>query len=156
VARSQQHGEVRTFKVDRISAVSIETLKFQMPADFNLQTYLQDALGVFHSDGPAQRVVIRFAPEVARYVEEHHWHTSQRLMRQSDGSLLAELELAALEEVKSWVLSFGSKAVVEEPEELRAAVLREAETLWNHYTSDSALNASRNTARARAPTRREG
>lgn len=123
VAQSQQHSEIRTFKVDRISQVNLEALKFQRPADFSLRVYLQHSLGVYHEDGPPRRVVIRFAPEVAQYVEEHRWHPSQKLKRETDGRLRVEFELSALNEVRSWVLSFGSRAFVEEPAELREAIL---------------------------------
>ncbi|MCA9054407.1 MAG: transcriptional regulator, partial [Planctomycetaceae bacterium] len=136
VAKSRQHqDEVRTFKVDRLTDVALEQLRFQKPDDFNLRDYLACSLGIFHTDGPPQRVVIRFAPEVARYVEEHHWHDSQQLTRLKDSSLRVEFELSALEEVKSWVLSFGKKAVVEEPEDLRGMIAREIESLAKRYES---------------------
>lgn len=133
VAHSQQHAEIRTFKVDRISDVSLETLKFQKPTDFNLQDYLRHSLGVFHSDGPPQRVVIRFAPEVAQYVQEHRWQEIQTISRDRDGSVILELQLSRLEEVKAWVLSFGAKAVVEEPEELKAMLAEEIVQLSAAY-----------------------
>ncbi|MCA8995630.1 MAG: WYL domain-containing protein [Planctomycetaceae bacterium] len=41
------------------------------------------------------------------------------MTKQKDGTLLAQFALADLTEVKSWILSFGAKAMVEEPEELR-------------------------------------
>ncbi|MFV0444423.1 MAG: helix-turn-helix transcriptional regulator, partial [Planctomycetaceae bacterium] len=113
--------------------VALEQLQFQKPDDFNLQDYLSSSLGIFHSDGPLQRVVIRFASEVAQYVEEHHWHASQQLTRLKDGSLRAKFELSALEEIKSWVLSFGAKAVVEEPERLKEQICNEMESLLVTY-----------------------
>lgn len=134
VASSRQHhDEIRTFKVDRLTDVALEQLQFQKPDDFNLQDYLSSSLGIFHSDGPLQRVVIRFASEVAQYVEEHHWHASQQLTRLKDGSLRAKFELSALEEIKSWVLSFGAKAVVEEPERLKEQICNEMESLLVTY-----------------------
>ena len=136
VAESEQHDEIRTFKLDRISDVALETLRFQKPKDFRLQDYLQHSLGIFHGDGRPQRVMIRFAPEVAGYVAEHRWHSSQKLTRQTDGSLLAEFELASLEEVKSWVLSFGAKAVVEEPAELREAITTELTQALEKYEQE--------------------
>ncbi|MGD9854551.1 MAG: helix-turn-helix transcriptional regulator [Planctomycetaceae bacterium] len=136
IAWSCQHDEVRTFKVDRLTDVALETLKFDKPPDFDPQIYLQHTLGVFHDDGPPQRVVIRFAPDVARYIEEHHWHHSQKLTPLPDGSLRAEFHLAALEELKSWALSFGAKAVVEEPEELRKVIQAEVARLLQNYQPD--------------------
>ena len=135
VAHSQQHEETRSFKVDRMSDIAMETLTFEKPAEFNLGDYLEHTLGIFHEDGQPQHVVIRFAAEVTGYVQEHHWHHSQKLTPQPDGSLLAEFDLAPLTEVKSWVLSFGAKAVVEEPEELREAILEEVRSVLSHAES---------------------
>ena len=133
VARSQQHDEVRTFKVDRITDVKLETLTFQRPKDFNLADHLAGTFGVFHTDGPAQTVRIRFAPEVAGYLQEHHWHPTQQLTTHPDGTLTAEFQLTDLHEVKAWVLSFGAKAVVEEPEELRDQIRHELIDLLDAY-----------------------
>lgn len=150
VAHSRQHGEVRTFKVDRIAGVALESLKFSRPADFDLQHFLRNSLGVFHQDGPTRRVVIRFAAEVARYVQEHHWHASQCLTREQDGSVRLEMELSSLEEVKSWVLSFGANAVVLEPEELRNAIVSDLETLQRLYKDKPSGDSSRDDQRNRA------
>ncbi|WP_437194490.1 helix-turn-helix transcriptional regulator [Planctomicrobium sp. SH527] len=152
VAHSQQHDQIRTFKLDRVEDVQLETLKFQKPPDFDLQTYLQHSLGVFHVEGEPQRVVVRFSKEVARYVTEHRWHESQSLTKQSDGTLLAEFFLTSLEELKSWVLSFGSKAVVEEPQQLREQIQEELERMVTAYKSTNAnYTSARQTRYANLP-----
>ncbi|MEZ6066492.1 MAG: WYL domain-containing protein [Planctomycetaceae bacterium] len=140
VARSEQHEhEIRTFKVDRVTGVELEQLRFTKPDDFDLRDFLANSLGVFHTDGPPRRVVIRFSREVAQYVTEHRWHASQELTHLKDGSLRAEFDLSSLEEVKSWVLSFGAKAVVEEPEELRQEIQAEIERMTSRYDTDNAM-----------------
>ncbi len=141
VAHSRQHDGIRTFKLDRVSNVALETLTFEKPQDFDLRAFLRDSLGIFHEDGPSQRVVIRFAAGVARYVKEHHWHASQQLIRESDGSLRLEMELSSLQEVKSWVLSFGAKAIVLEPEELRQAIEQDVKSLLRLYESDESMTS---------------
>jgi proteasome accessory factor B len=78
-------------------------------------------------------VRIRFASSVAKYVQEHRWHHSERITLNGDGSLLVELELAALEEVKAWILSFGAKAVVESPAELQEMLRQDLLHLMQHY-----------------------
>src|SRR5690606_7280209 len=72
VSPSEQHDEFRTLKVDRISDVAFERCKFDKPVDFNIHADLRHSLGVFHDDGPPQHVVNRFAPSVARYIEDDH------------------------------------------------------------------------------------
>lgn len=98
IAHSRHHDQIRNFKLDRLSQVATETLKFQKPADFDLRDYLKDSLGVFHTEGEPQQVRIRFAPAVARYVQEHHWHASQKLIPKKDGSLQVEMQLASQQE----------------------------------------------------------
>ena len=122
---STTHDEIRTFKVDRIERVDSDPLKFQRPVDFDLKKYLADGFGIFHGTGPLTMVRIRFSADVARVVSESQWHASQKLSRQADGSLIAQFELGDLHEITSWILSFGSKAVVIEPEELRESIAEE-------------------------------
>jgi proteasome accessory factor B len=148
VAHSQQHSEVRTFKVDRISDVSLETLKFQKPADFDLREFLRHSLGVFHSEGSPQRVVIRFAPEAAQYIQEHRWQENQTISRQRDGSVILEMQLSRLEEVKAWVLSFGARAIVEEPEELREMIAQDVRSLAEEYATGRMGGEVTNVARS--------
>lgn len=127
VAFSSDHQEIRHFKVDRIGQADPQGLKFPLPEDFSLQDHLSGSFGIFQGDGQPHRVRVRFAADVARIVEESRWHHSQKFTRQPDGRLLAEFELGDLTEIKSWILSFGSKAIVLEPVELRDEILHEAE-----------------------------
>lgn len=46
-----------------------------------------------------------------------------------------EFELADLHEVKAWVLSFGAKAVVESPKELREEVEQEISLMHHNYAN---------------------
>lgn len=133
VADSQQHGEFRVFKIDRISAVERNELRFDRKKEFDLKAFFNSSFGVWREDGEPVRVVIRFAAAVARYVEEHHWPGCERKTVAPDGGLLCEFRLSGLQEIKSWILSFGSKAVVLEPQELVTALRIEAEQLAWYY-----------------------
>ena len=59
--------------------------------------------------------------------------SAQRLSDQPDGSLIAEFELTATEEIKAWTLSFGSKAEVLEPASLRAEIAAELQHSIGRY-----------------------
>lgn len=135
IAHSQQHSEIRTFKIDRVSGVALETLTFQKPAQFDLRDYMRQSIGIFHSDGDPQKVIIRFHSTVAQYLLEHQWHPSQKLTKLKDGSIRAEFELNSFEELKSWVLSFGSKAIVLTPESLREEIRQEIAIMNRNYSN---------------------
>ena len=124
IAWSKDHGEIRTFKIDRVSAVDVQGLQFAAPRDFDPAAHLKHAFGIFSSDAPPRTVRVRFAATVVRLLEEKNFHASQSLARQRDGSVIATYELGTFEEFTSWILSFGAQAEVLEPVQLREQVAR--------------------------------
>ena len=133
VAFAPEHGEIRHYKIDRISEATQLDTCFERPAEFDLDVHLQNTFGVYHSDKPPTKIRVRFSPEVADYIQEHRWHATQTTEIDSDGSVVVTLQLSEFEEVKAWVLSFGAKAVLEEPEELREAIFGEIDRMRNEY-----------------------
>lgn len=134
VAYAPHHSEVRHYKVDRISDVDVQGLKFTKPTGFDLQSHLAGSFGIYHSTTDRTvRVRVRFSADVARYVQEKHWHASQRLTLQPDRSVIAEFNLRATEELKTWVLSFGSQAEILEPDSLRQQIARDVAQLHQMY-----------------------
>jgi len=124
VGWSPDHQEIRHWKVNRIEEAEATQVRFNPPDDFNLHEHFAKSFGVFQGKGSVH-VKVRFAPAVARYVEESRWHTSQQLTPQKDGSLIAEFDLDGSEEIKRWVLGFGQQAEILEPETLRNEVQEE-------------------------------
>ncbi|HEX3659116.1 MAG TPA: WYL domain-containing protein [Pirellulales bacterium] len=129
---SPDHGEPRTWKVDRITDVGLTDIHFQRPDDAQLNAQLSGNFGIFSGKGDIA-VRIHFAPTAARYVNEKRMHASQRVALQPDGSALVEFQLSSLVEIKSWILSFGPAAEVLEPEELREEILADLQALQSMY-----------------------
>ena len=132
VAHSRDHNEVRHFKVNRISEAEPGRFPFHMPADFNLAAHFAASFGIYQGRGD-ERVIIRFLPPAARYVQESRWHPSQRLTPQKDGTLLAEFRLSDTEEIRHWILSFGASARVESPPTLIASMRDELARMTAAY-----------------------
>ncbi len=133
VAFAPHRNDLRHYKLDRIQAADSTKEKFARPVGFQLAEHLASTFGVFHTVGETQQVRIRFSKTVAHYIQEHQWHPSQVVTQQLDGSVLVELELTDLHEVKAWILSFGAKAVVEEPRELRTMIAEDVARLQEAY-----------------------
>ena len=140
VGHAPDHDAIRHWKVDRIEEAKLEELRFNLPEDFDLQVHFAKSFGVFHGDGQVH-VKVRFSPTVARYVQESKWHASQKLTKENDGSVLAEFDLDATEEIMRWILSFGRHAEVVEPEELREGIARELRDLLDSYSRQSRKDA---------------
>lgn len=135
VGHAPQHEAIRHWKVDRIEAVKLEELRFNRPADFDLQAHFANSFGVFRGDGEVH-VRVRFSPTVARYVQESTWHASQKLTLEKDGSVVAEFDLGGTEEVMRWILGFGRHAEVLEPASLRQAIAQEVRILAESYAGE--------------------
>jgi proteasome accessory factor B len=131
VGWSRDHGEFRTFKLNRIIEVEDRGFTFAR-RPFELEQFLAGSFGIFHGQGDVA-VRIRFSPQAARYVRESQWHASQSLHAERDGSLILTLRLSNTTELKSWVLSFGSHAEVLSPPEFRAELAEEAKRMVSQY-----------------------
>jgi predicted DNA-binding transcriptional regulator YafY len=79
------------------------------------------------------KVKIRFAPDAAAYIREKIWHDTQEILPQKDGSIVFEAEVAGTDEIRFWVMSWGSKAEVIEPESLRQKISAESAALLEKY-----------------------
>jgi predicted DNA-binding transcriptional regulator YafY len=135
IALDPQEDKIKHYKVDRIEAVEVSSIPFRRPECFSLSAHLSSTFGVYQGGGEPTLVKVRFAPVVALYVLEAKWSGCRQLVKQRDGSVLAEFRLSGTEELKSWLLGFGANALVLEPEELRREIAKELKSLLAAYSS---------------------
>ena len=107
---------------------------FEVPEDFSLDDFMRPSFVVFR--GEPTRVRIWFSADVAGYIRERIWHDTQEIHPQVDGSVIFEVEVAGIEEIKFWVLRWSSEALVLEPESLRDEIRVEAESLLKRYEKE--------------------
>ena len=134
IGHDHRSDEIRTFAVDRIRGVKTTGEAFSIPASFDFDAYTASSFGVVAE--PAVAVRIRFDQSWAIHVEEHSWHSSQKLERHGDGSVELRMEVGETTELRNWVLSFGGGAEVLEPESLRAEVVLELERALARYRGE--------------------
>jgi predicted DNA-binding transcriptional regulator YafY len=127
-------SEVRMFVLDRIKMMNVTVETFEIPSGFDLETYLQSPFRVIH-DKPV-KVEIQFDKKAAGYIKEKIWHHSQEIEPQKDGSIIFSAEVAGTEEVKHWVMSWGTSAEVLSPEFLRREIATELQASLRKYAED--------------------
>jgi len=132
IAYCHRAGELRIFKVERIEAIELTDEAYTIPADFDANRYFKGAWGIV-VEGEEQTVRLKFSPEIARLMEETIWHPSQVLEKQADGSVIMTLKVFYTYELVTWILGWGEKVEVLEPEELRKEVLQTAKTMVKIY-----------------------
>jgi proteasome accessory factor B len=131
VANSLHHGAVRTFALDGFRAVEwLRGDRFEYPKDYHPSKLSEGTFGLI--GGKRERVRIFFDEKVVRFVRRREWHPSQKI-RTVDGGVILTMNVAGSVEVASWVLSFGDKAKVLEPESLRDQVAGELKRAAMQY-----------------------
>ena len=128
-------NEVRIFALDRIKMLHQTKDTFEVPEDFNFEDFIRPSFGVFQ--GEPVHIKVRFSPDVAGYIKEKIWHESQDMKGQKDGSIIFEADVAGSDEIKFWIMSWGSHAQVLEPESLKSEIKTEAELMAGRYARES-------------------
>jgi predicted DNA-binding transcriptional regulator YafY len=115
---------IRNFRLDRIEDLALLPKTFQRPANFKM--------GQSQSGQQSMLVVALFDKEVARWVRESRSYYTASEEETPDG-LLVTLKPHQESEVLQWLLSWGSRVRVLEPETLRRRIAEEAkQMLQNH------------------------
>lgn len=96
-----------------------------------MEDFVRPGFGVFQ--GEPVKVKVWFHQDVAGYIKEKIWHENHEIEDQGDGSIIFEAEVAGTEEIKFWIMNWGSKAEVLEPESLRDEIRTEAEAMLRKY-----------------------
>jgi predicted DNA-binding transcriptional regulator YafY len=128
----------RTFALQRIRKAKSTKVPFLRPADFSLDDHLGGSFGVWHNPadrGKRRRIKLRFTGWAARLVSERRWHPSQQLEWRGtkQEELVMTLELSSFEEIRRWILSWGTQVEVLSPSELLSDLREEAEALASLY-----------------------
>ncbi len=127
IAYDRPAAGMRTYKIERIQSSTLTTDRYEIPADFDPDAWLEHSWGIWSSDGtPTETIRLRFDASAAHRVREAVWHRSQRVRDLPSGDLELTVEVAGIIEIKPWILSWGDAVEVIEPASLRSAV---AETL---------------------------
>jgi len=133
IAYDELRKEIRNFSVGRIEEWKLLKEKFKRDLKFSIASYMGTAFQA-ERGGESVDVVIRFAPQAARYVREKHWHDTQKVEEQDDGGLILKLNTSGLGEVKRWVLQYGGDAEVIAPANLRKEFKKEIKSMMRRYS----------------------
>jgi predicted DNA-binding transcriptional regulator YafY len=120
---------VRTFRIDRILALTALEKVFVAPADFDARAFMERTL----QDQPQVHARLRFDPQAARVARLNRaaW---DELEEQADGSVLVTISAPDLNWAASTVLAYGPLVEVLDPPGLRQILRDWAETIRKLYT----------------------
>ncbi len=122
--------QVIVFAINRIDSLRILD-SAQDEIEFDSEKYFNSGFGIY--TGEAFMVKLHFFMPTADYIAERIWHPEQKLDRQLDNSIILEMPANSLSEMKKFVLGFGAKVKVLEPEELVELIMRELKLVHEAY-----------------------
>ena len=118
VGHCHKRGDLRTFRIDRVSRLASTERAFELPDDFDLETYRREQLYVPSADAVAVRVHL---DPLATARVGSAWPVGE-LVLHDDGSSEITIECEGYEWVTGWVLGFGKHARITGPSEARTAM----------------------------------
>ncbi len=125
IAYDHNRKEVLQFKVDRVLEAELLETRYTIPATFQLDEYLGDGWGLMRGSAKEPEEVSLLFDELAgQWVAEEYWHKSQQPAEHlPDGRVRMTFFVGITPEMVSWLLYYGERVYVEQPEWLREAVL---------------------------------
>jgi predicted DNA-binding transcriptional regulator YafY len=136
VAFCHVRKEIREFNIDRIEKLEILDSTYEIPSDFDLDSFFGNIWGIYRqSSKPIEEVELEFEPEAGRWVAEGVWHKSQKLYFEDDGRVRLKLYISISPDFVCWLLQFGWRVKILKPnwlkEELRKELLRALKNIEN-------------------------
>jgi predicted DNA-binding transcriptional regulator YafY len=126
-------GEPRTYRVSRISEVTILDEPSARPADFDLAVYWERSAVEFREKLPRYYATFLASPEVMRWVRYRGWRLEEETPMGDCVQVRIRFDVEA--EAVQFALSFGGDVEVVEPLELREKVLAGALAILKKKTS---------------------
>lgn len=134
VAFDRLRNQMRNFYLvkERVDWWKVLDEKFLRRPDFSPDQWMRPAFQTERGQELYQ-IAIRFDEYQTRWIRERKWHETQELELLPDRGSILRFEAGGLDEVKRWVMGYGSHAEVLEPEVLRQMVLEELEFALTVY-----------------------
>ena len=132
LALDSRAKDIRKFVLGRMRDAQMTAATFSVPPDFDAKKFFDRSLGVMTGAGDYE-VVIELDAWLTDILRGRRWHPSQVWTELPDGCAHLSMRLSCLEEIEQWVLSWGTRATVIRPAELRERIFNTSETLWQRY-----------------------
>jgi len=130
-AYCEQRGKILDFKLSRIKSYAVIDERFEADNSFNLKSSMRNCIGIYKDD--EYRVKLKISFPMSHIVKEKIWVEDQKITEFEDSSIIYEAKMRGFTEIKNWVLSMGSQAIVMEPKELRNELVGELDKIRENY-----------------------
>ena len=124
--------EFCSFSLSNITDIQLIESPYIRDTNFDLREYIERAFGVLQEE-PFD-VVWRFSAMVSDAVREYHFHPSQQIEEQHDGTLLLRFKAGGSKEMCWNVMGWEGHAEILEPSHLRQSYKEMVQHLYNQIS----------------------
>jgi predicted DNA-binding transcriptional regulator YafY len=110
---------LRSFSIDAIKALDVTGEPAVEVNAAELNRELESGYGIF-SGAETRQAVLRFSPEIARWVSRETWHPDQDSEYDQDGFYILRIPYSQDTELVMDILKYGAEVEVLDPHDLRA------------------------------------
>lgn len=108
-------NEFRTFGIDRIENLNIQTETFKPNKKLNPNEMFDQIIGLVYSENVVQKIVLSFTPTQGKYIKTLPLHTSQTLLIDDEKECRISLLVVPNYELTQQILKYGETVKVIEP-----------------------------------------
>lgn len=131
------HDQVRCLKLNRFTRIELTDHPYTRPADFSVDDHLGNAWRMIRGNRTYE-VELVFDTEFAETIADTHWHRTQEVIWEENGSITFRCRVDGLEEIVWWILSMGPHCKVKKPKELASRVKELASEIVKLYAIKNA------------------
>ena len=138
VATAWNYPDVRHYALHRMSKAQLLHQPARTPSGFRLANHIRDELR-FSYPLSSEKIPLRVAVsrEVADHLAERRLSVDQRITHQSGDRVLVEASVADTQELRWWLLGFGSAVEVLSPAPLREEFAAQARAMQTMYEAEA-------------------
>jgi predicted DNA-binding transcriptional regulator YafY len=125
---------LRTFALDAIQSARLLSQPAIEVPEQELDSHYSSAYGIFSGE-PDKLAVVRFTPQLARWVSREQWHPDQRSHWLDDGRFELQIPYHHAAELVMDLLKYGPDVEVVSPQALRNAVKKRLQLALQTYTA---------------------
>ena len=125
--------DIRTIHLHRILAAKLIDKEASVPEGYNLDIYLATGAFGYRKSDETIRIKAIFEKDATLHLEETPLCDDQQLTDQADGNVLVEATVADTGQLRWWLLGFGGRVEVLEPQGLRDELKDHAARMVKRY-----------------------
>ncbi len=119
IANNLKDNKVKSFALDRLTALEIAKKHFQLQKDFDVNEHYKYCFGIIspNADKP-QEVILSFDPTQGKYIKSLQLHESQEILTDNVNELIIKLTVFLTQDFLMEILSHGHLVKVIKPQSL--------------------------------------